>query len=292
MRARQLQSEGQSKAAISVLEPLVRPDAHALSDKEIGVVWILMGSSYEDLEMYDKARSCYETAAQKLRSIASEQASYAAAIENLASVESALGQMGSAKALCEKARRIYEGLGNHQGIVDASTDLALIAFSQKDFENARRLLARAFEEVPRATALPDDDMAALYSVNGMLAAHEGHYREAMADFGQSIARRIHAHGPNDSILGPAYTLRAKALAKSGDYPRAIADVEHALDILRSARGSSSPAYLGAEMVYAQILRASGAKRQATLIEKQAGNALANEQRRGCVGCTVSVESLR
>jgi hypothetical protein len=46
------------------------------------------------------------------------------------------------------------------------------------------------------------------------------------------------------------------------------------------------------MVYAQILRASGAKKQAALIEKQARNARADEQRRGCAGCTVTVESLR
>lgn len=292
MRARQLESQGQSKAAISILEPLVQSGAHGLSDEEIGVVWILMGSSYENLEMYDKARSCYETAAQKLRSIPSEQANYAAAIENLASVESSAGLTWSSKALCDKARRIYEELGNHEGIVTASTDLALMAFLQQDFKNARRLLARAFEEVPRATRLPDDDMAALYRLEGMLAGHEGHYQEAIADFDQSIDLWIHVHGPNDVILRAGYILRAQALAKSGNYPRAIADIEHALEIIRSARGDSGPGYLRTEMVYAQILRASGAKKQAALIEKQARNALSDEQRRGCAGCTVSVESLR
>jgi tetratricopeptide (TPR) repeat protein len=293
MRAHQLQNQGQPKAAIRILEPLVQTDVQALSDTELGVVWNLLGSSYQDLEMYDKARWSYETAVQKLRPILTAQSEYAAALDNLGTLESSLGQLESSKTLCEKARRIYEELGDHKGIAIASSNLAWITLAQKDFKTARRSLARSLAEAQRTTALRDDDVVSLDSVKGLLAEHAGQYREAISDFQQSIELWTRAHGPNGYVLGAAYGFRAQAFAKSGDYARAHSDAEHALAILEAARGKNSLFYLKIEMLYAQILRVSGAREQASRLTREAGSALADLQARQCGGgCTISVEGFR
>jgi len=204
--------------------------------------------------MFDKARRCYETAIEKLRSIPSARARYAAAIANLASLEVSLGDKDPAKGLYEKAGRIYEELGNSAGVAIVSTNLASITFSQKDYKNARRYLVRALQEEQRAPALRDDDMGALYSVESALAFYDGRYAEAISTVQQSIDRWTHAHGPSYLMLGLGYALRAQAVAKTGDYARAISDAQHALAIIEAAKGRNDSGYLRVEIVFRQRKR--------------------------------------
>jgi tetratricopeptide (TPR) repeat protein len=102
-QADQLRNEGQPKAAIAMLEPMLQPGANAFSEDDLGFAWNVLGSSYQDLEMVSKARWCYETAMEKLRSIPSARARYAAAIANLASLEVSLEQKNLSKGLYQKA---------------------------------------------------------------------------------------------------------------------------------------------------------------------------------------------
>ena len=143
MQAYQLWSGGQPKAAIAILEPMLRQDTHGFTEEERGAAWDLLGSSYQDLEIFDRARQAYGKAIETLRSIPSAQAQYAATLNNLATMEQTLGQRDSARALCKKARHIYEQLGDPAGIAIASINLAGIAYAQKDFKTARRSLATA-----------------------------------------------------------------------------------------------------------------------------------------------------
>ena len=87
---------------------LVAADTQTFTEEQLGAAWDLLGSSYQDLEIFDRARQAYGKAIEMLRSIPSAQAQYAAAIDNLASMDRRWGQKDSAMALCEKSRRIYE----------------------------------------------------------------------------------------------------------------------------------------------------------------------------------------
>jgi tetratricopeptide (TPR) repeat protein len=291
-RADQLRDEGQPKAAIAMLEPALQPGANAFSEDDLGFAWNVLGSAYQDLEMFDKARRCYETAMERLRSIPSARARYAAVIANLASLEVSQGEKDPAKGLYEKAAGIYGELGNSAGMVIVSTSLASIAFSQRDYKNARRYLARALEEEQRAPALRDDDMAAMYSVGSALALHDGRYGEAVTTIQQAIDRWTRAHGASYFMLGLGYALRAEAVAKAGEYARALLDAQQALTIMEAAKGRNNSGYLRIEIVYAQILRASGAKEQASRLNKEASSSLAALESRECRGCTISVNSLQ
>ena len=124
------------------------------------------GRPTSDLHRPEKAKSCYETAIEKLRPIPSAQAKYAAAIANLAALEGSEGQIDSAKLLYEKSDRTYEGIGDSGGVTVTSTDLATLMFAKKDFKAARRYLARASAASQRSSGLRDDDIAGLYSVKG------------------------------------------------------------------------------------------------------------------------------
>jgi tetratricopeptide (TPR) repeat protein len=292
MQAYQLWRGGQPRAAIAILDPMLRQDTLSFTEGERGAAWDLLGSSYQDLEIFDRARQAYGKAVQTLRSVPSAQAQYAATLNNFATLEQTLGEKASARALSEKARHIYEQLGDPAGMAIASTNLAGIACAQKDFKTARRLLATALEEAQSSTQWKDDDYATLYAVRSALALHDGKNEEAIASIQQAIARWTRGHGPSYFMLATGYLLRAKAWAKSGDYARALADAQHALAIDDVAIGRNTLGYLTAETEYAQILRASGAKEQASRLKKEASSALAQLESRQCNGCTIDANGFR
>ena len=192
----------------------------------------------------------------------------------------------------KKAERIYEQLGDPAGIAIASTNLAGIACAQKDFKTARRSLATAIKEAQATTQLKDDDYATMYAVRSALALHDGKNEEAISSIQQAIDRWTHGHGPSYFMLATGYLLRAQALAKSGEYARALADAQHALAIDEVAIGRNTLGYLTAETEYAQILRASGAKEQASRLKKEASSALAELESRQCNGCTIDANGFR
>jgi tetratricopeptide (TPR) repeat protein len=245
-----------------------------------------------DLEVYDQARRAFRHAIEKLRPLPTAQAQYASTLDHLGTLEEALGQRKSAKALCDKARHMYELLGDSAGVAITSTNLALIAYAQNDFKTARRSLERAWQEAQHANGLKDDDVAAMESVSSALALHDGRDAEAISTIQRAIDRWTRAHGPGYFLLGDGYLLRAQALAKTGDYARAIADAQHALAIAEAAIGRNTVAYLIAENVYAQMLRASGAKQEASRLTKEANSALAVLESRQCGGCTIDASSFR
>jgi tetratricopeptide (TPR) repeat protein len=292
LRAKQLGDEGQAKAAIALLEPLTRQGAGSLTEHQRAVAWDIVGTSYQDLGMLEQAQQAYDRAIEALRSIPEAKAQYAAALCNLGSVEGALGQEDSAKSLYEKAAAIYQGLGDFAGVTITATSLATLATSRKDLRAAHRYLATAFQASQRSTRLRDDNFAALYGISSELAFHDGRYQEAIASAQQAIDYWTHAHGPGYFLLGFGYSLRAQAIAKTGDYSRAITDVQHALAVFEAAWGKNRDGYLRIELVYAEILRASGEKVEGSRLKKEARNSLARMESRQCDGCTINVNGFR
>src|SRR5258708_28816909 len=179
VQAFQLSSGGQPKAAIAILEPMLQAGVNAEA-RDVGVAWNVLGSAYVDLEMYDKAERAYQRSIQILRDVPSAQAQYASSIDSLGTLEDSLGQKDQAKTLCEKARHIYEGLGDSAGIAITSTNLAVIAYGKKDFKAARRALERASQEAQHTTRMKDDDVAAMDAVTSTLALHDGRNEEAIS----------------------------------------------------------------------------------------------------------------
>jgi tetratricopeptide (TPR) repeat protein len=288
----QLWSGGQERAAIAILEPIVQRGANGITERDLGVAWNVLGSCYLDLEMYDEARRAYQHAQEILRRIPEAQNQYASAMDNLGVLEKAMGEGDSAKTLCEKSRHIYETLGDSAGVAITSTNLAVIGIAQHDFKGARRAFERALQEAQRAPAMKEDDIAAMDSVESALALHDKREDEAISAVQRAIDRWTRVHGPGFFMIGTGYLLRAQAFANIGDFARARADAQHALQIAEAAIGKNTFAYLMAEDEYARILRASGDKEQASLLQKQAASGLAQIESRQCGGCTINVSGYR
>jgi len=292
VRAYELWAGGKAKGAIAILEPLLRTMPRGFTESDLGVGWEVLGSAYQDLEMYDQARKAYTHALEKLRGLPSEQAQYAAAIDNFATLENAQGNRTEAKLLIMKARRIYEAIGDRSGVVITTIDFAVIAYGQKEFKHARQAVAEAMQEVQHATLISDDNLAGLDSVKSALALHDGKAEEAVSAINQAIDLWVHAHGPKYLLLGTGYIQRAQAYAKGKDYVRATADAQHAMAIAEASVGKNTLAYVTAEDTYARILQESGEKQEASRLKKDARSTLASLRGRQCYGCTIDASGFR
>jgi tetratricopeptide (TPR) repeat protein len=287
----QLWSQGQPKAAIAILEPLLRAGSRFDDAGDAGVAWNVLGHSYLDLDRYPEAKQAYQHAMDILRPIASARAQYGSTLDSMGMLETSLGQRTEAKMMCEKARQIYAELGDSAGVASASVDLAVIALGRNDFKAARRCLQTAIQAQPER-AMKADDLAAMDVVKSGLALRVGNGEEAIAMAQQAIELWTQAHGPGYFLLSNGYLLRAQALAHSGDYVPAIRDAQHALAIVEAVNGRDTVDFLSAQVVYARILRASGAKQEGSRMAKEAGNALADLKRRQCSGCTIDASAFR
>jgi tetratricopeptide (TPR) repeat protein len=226
-----------------------------------------------------------------LRPIASARAQYGGTLDNMGMLEASVGQWNEAKTLCEKARQIYAELGDSARVASTSVDLAVIALGRNDLKAARRCVQTAIQAQPER-AMKADDLAAMDLVKSGLALHVGNSEEAIARSQQAIDLWIQAHGPGYFLLSNGYLLRAQALVHAGDYVAAIRDAQHALAIIQAVNGRDTVDFLSAQIVYAGILRASGAKQEGSRMAKDAGNALADLKRRQCSGCTIDASGFR
>ena len=291
VRAYQLWSRGQPKAAIAILEPLLRAGSRFDDARNAGVAWNILGLSYLDLDRYAEAKQGYQHAIDILRPIASARAQYGTALDSMGMLEVSLGQRDEAKTMCEKARQIYAELGDSAGVASTSINLALIALGRNDFKAARRFLQTAIRAQPER-AMKVDDLAAMDLVKSKLALHVGNGEEAVAMAQHAIDLWTQAHGPGYIMLSDGYLLRALALVHSGNYVPAIRDAQHALALVEAGIGRETIDFLKAEVAYAGILRASGAKQEGSRMAKEAGNALADLERRQCTRCTIDASGFR
>jgi tetratricopeptide (TPR) repeat protein len=216
---------------------------------------------------------------------------YASTLDAMGMLETSLGQRSAGETLCGKARQIYVELGDSAGVAITSINLAVIALGRNDFKAARRFLQTATQSQPER-AMKTDDVAAMDEVKSALALHDGNSEEAISMAQRAIDLWTQAHGPGYFLLSNGYLLRAQVLAHSGDYARAIADARHALAIVENAVGKNAIDYFSAQVVYAGILRASGANQEGSRMAKEAGSGLAELERRQCSGCTIDASGFR
>jgi cytochrome c-type biogenesis protein CcmH/NrfG len=93
--------DGDPKAAIAILEPLLRAGARFDDPQDPGVAWNVLGHSYFDLDRFAEARRAYQHAVEILRPIPSARAQYASTLDSMGALEASLGHRSEAKILCE-----------------------------------------------------------------------------------------------------------------------------------------------------------------------------------------------
>jgi tetratricopeptide (TPR) repeat protein len=289
-RAAELNENGDYLAAKNLLEPLLQADGHALTRSQTGDAWNILGTAYTLLGENAKARQSFAAAIQLFKNDPSQARYYAAALDNLGSVEMQEGQLEASKTLRLKAKQLYERNNDSTGLARVDNNLALIALREGNFKQARKWIGQAFRQSALSPRFDMDSVAAMYSIRCTLEAHDKRWNEALNWAQQEIRVLQTRQDPESPLLADAYALRSQVYDGLGDYRHALDDLQNALTRFQKSPGPASPLYLSAELIYARVLRHSGLSYEASRVESQANTALTQIRRQQCSGCSVSVLS--
>ena len=92
-RAAALNTEGDFRAALGLIQPLLDSNTQKLDKVVAGVAWNIRGLSLQNVGNLDEARRSYETAIKILRALPNQKIQFANALDNLASFEADNGQL-------------------------------------------------------------------------------------------------------------------------------------------------------------------------------------------------------
>jgi tetratricopeptide (TPR) repeat protein len=292
LQAQKLSEQGEFAQVIQILEPLAHSEPRALDDFSRGRAWNILGPAYEALGNYDAGRRSYEAAIELLRTVPDARSMYASALNNLGSLEIYMGQFHAAETALRKAKGLYAKSDDHEGLAEVATNLTILALDRNNTHAARAFLVDAFGEAERAKGLSDSDRAEMYSVKGVVAARDRDFAAAVLDYGQSIDFWIRARGPKCYLAALPYAARADAFRELGDYSKAKSDITAALLLVAQTVGRNDAVYATTELIYARLLRATGAKAEAAQKENEAKALLKTTRRQQCNNCSISSAAFR
>jgi tetratricopeptide (TPR) repeat protein len=174
----------------------------------------------------------------------------------------------------------------------SASSLAVIALSRNNVRKAHDYFDDALNDAKQASNLGAGDRAAMYAVQGNIAAHDRDFTEAVKAYQRSIDLWMSVQGRESSVVAWEHALRGDAYLELGDLPEANKDLSMALGMLEEANTRSTPLYLQIELLYARLLRAIGEASRGRRMEVEARTSLLRLRSKQCIGCSVSVEAFK
>jgi tetratricopeptide (TPR) repeat protein len=290
VRAYVLEEHGQVAEAVALARPLV--DSGTLQGGELGRAWAVLGLAYTDQGAFGAAQHAYEQAISILQPLPESVQDYASALDNFGLLYRAMGQFEAATDLRLKTLHVYEQISDHSGIARVCNNLAGLALDQRDMKRAEKFLKRSAEEMKVATALNDDDVAAIYSMQAYFAGVNGNTQAAIAGYEHAMQIWKRACNEDHPNTGWGYVLLGRAHANAGSLDEATREMQQGLSILDRTLGRANPHYLEAEIAYSRLLDETGAHDAAARLRTADEATLKALYQKQCVGCTISIDALR
>ena len=258
--ATELWNKGELRQAVGILEPLVR--SAGSESPEVGRVWILLGSIYQDLGRYPEAQRAYQNAISLFKGQPGGEKEEEVAMDNLGSLYLDMGQPEMSKRLRLRVLRVAEAAGDHTAMARIYNNLTATALRQRDLKEARKWLGNAFAELNLAPKVGADDVAAIHSNAAWLSTHDHDYEQASKHYEVAVQSWIEQHGMNHPLTGWGYVLRGQTRVLMGDASKGLEDVKTGLAIIEKTVGTGVPLYFGARLAYADALSAAGSRKEA------------------------------
>ena len=281
-----LDLEKDGKPAQAIVDARALLDSSTLDTFETGKAWNILGLAYEDQGELQLAQHADEESIRILEGLPNTR-DYAMALDDLGGVYVTAGQFEAADKLRLKALGLYEKAGDNGGIAITSNDLALSAFRQNKVSEGQKYLERAQKEARTATDLDNDNRAAIASLEGWKAWHDGDYPASVTKYKQALDLWRALHGEDHPSTGWAHVLLSDAYSAAGQLTTSLVEAKKGVDILDRSLGRQNRHYLLAELAYARVLDASGSRAEAAKIRTTAEQSLKEDDRRQCLGCTIN-----
>ena len=293
-----LHDQGLPQQAIATAQSLI--DAHALSRLDEARALDLEAMSYQDLDEPEKAIHALEAARHLLGPQDTKE--LASVYDNLGSVYTDRGDLKAAARLFGQAFALYEAGADHDGMARVANNQAGVALVRRHNAEARQYLERADREASQTKTLDNDDLAAISSMDGWLAASEGDAKTALRDVERSLQLWQTAHGMRHPLTAWGMVLVGQTQTRTGAWEAGITNLRQGLALMGATVGERNRRYVAAEMAYSRALDHIGDKSQADWLREDAemklsmmpGQGLPGHGMpgQGCDDCTISVLALR
>jgi|HubBroStandDraft_2_1064218.scaffolds.fasta_scaffold225216_2 tetratricopeptide (TPR) repeat protein len=284
-----LEKQGHYDQAIRSLQFLI--DGNSLGE-EAGEAWTMLGFAYTQLGQFERAQKCDEQALEILKRDAPHSNDYATALSSFALLNNFTQGPEVSARLWTKALAVHTELGDHSGIAQDCAHLAASELERKHNKAGKKWLEQAIAEGELAKNMTDTEAIFLSDIHGWIANIEGDGKAELAAYQRSLELRQKSQGDNYPMTGWAYLYVGVAYADCRDWEQAMKNANTGLEILGRLLGRSSPQYFGAESLFAKVLDKKGLHDEASRIQKNAQQSMSTLLHEQCVGCTVSVASLR
>lgn len=280
-----LERDGQIKQSIAAVQVLL--DSGSLNAPDTGKAWNILALGYEDRGDFLDAQRAYERAIRIFEKLPNHITDYAMTLDDLGGLYLAMGQSDLAVRMKKKSLHLYKKIGDHEGTAIACSDLAGLALGQRRIRNGRKYLELATREELLASALDDDNLAAISSMQGWLAQLQGDLSGSLTSYQHSLSLWQRRHGEEHASTGWGYILVGNIMAEMGQTASALADMQRGLAILDRTIGQQHPRYLRAEIAYSRLLERTEAHAEAAQMKTTAEEALKTFYRNQCANCTIS-----
>jgi len=285
-----LSQQGRYEQLIDTLTPFLNSSAMDTAQRSKALT--LVAVAYQASGNFSESQRTLDKALSLLRNHPQYVSDYADVLANLSILYRDIGDVDAVKRTAEKARRLYQQVNSHAGLVAIDVVLGENSLNQRKPAEAARYLAQAQQESAQVNELGDDYRIAITDLQAAIALLEGHPTLAQAGYRQSLDLRIQFNGKQHPGTGWGYMLLGKADLRAGDIQSALANMRQGLAILAEANGSGRVAYLYSEVAYSEALAADGQRSQAKQVKADAMQALSTLFRDQCTSCQINVAAFR
>lgn len=237
---------------------------------EQGIVLTYLGHAYQQRGDFRSATTYYEKALAIIDRDGHHPFEYATTLSTLGTLYAETGQMDTAKHLLNRSVHLFEKAGGHHAeIAIVWNDLATIAADQHSRREAHKCMARALAESQFSDNLTSDDLSSIAATQASIAELDGDRRTAVAGYQRSLSLSKLSHEDEHPETAWLYVLLGKAYLQIGNIAEARENTSRGLNLLEASAGHQSSRFLGAELAYAKVLDASGARDEAAMLRKEA-----------------------
>jgi tetratricopeptide (TPR) repeat protein len=241
-----------------------------LSPIEQGIVLTYLGHAYQQRGDFHSATAYYEKALKIIDRDGQHPFEYATTLSTLGALYAETGQIDAAKHILHQSVHLFEKAGGHHDeIAIIWNDLATIAADQHSSHEAHKCMAHAIAESQLSNKLTSDDLSSIAATQASIATLDGDRRSAISGYQRSLTLSKLSHEDEHPETAWLYVLLGEAYLQTGNIAEARENTSRGLNLLDASTSHQSSRFLGAELAYAKVLDASGARDEASTLRKEA-----------------------
>jgi tetratricopeptide (TPR) repeat protein len=256
-----------------------------LTETQIGDLWALIASEYQDLAKFTEAETAYTHALALFEHDSQAQETYAVTLGNLGSLYGMTGRLDVAENCRKRSLIILEKLGNPLQVARAQAWLADGYLAMGKNKLAERYSSQAIHAMATLPQATEENRSSAMVTFAYAACQNGHCDDALRTANLAMQIVSKNFDANSFASGQTHIALGFVEQRTGDRIDAEQDLREGVRILRLDLPATHPLLTHALTLYRDFLMQNHREAEARRISDEM-------QRHSCTSCTVSVFGLR